>query len=180
MKNLESVVAPPKQPLEVPSAAEWSTYEGKLGTGFPDDYKRHVERYGSGGFDQFIWIFNPKAKSSYFNLMDQASRILAGEKELREKHGASEVPFRLFPEFGGLLPFGITDNGDTLFWKTGGDSNRWTVVVNTVRTARYEEFGRNMTDFLVGVLSGELKCKAFPEDVPSAAPTFDLPVYLTQ
>jgi hypothetical protein len=172
MSTLEHIITPPKRPLEVPTTEEWSSYEQRLRLGFPADYRQCISRYGTGRFDEFIWILNPRASNTYLNLFDQSERVLAGERELSEKHGRTAVPFRLFPELGGLLPFGGTDNGDVLYWNTAEKPDRWTVVVNATRSFDYEEFKMNMTTFLGRVLSGKMKCKAFPDDFPSENPTF--------
>lgn len=176
--RLERIISPPESPLEVPTDSEWDAYEARLGTPLPGDYINHINQYGTGGFDSFIWIFNPKANNTYFNLLDQAERILLGVRGARDKFGREKIPFRLFPELGGLLPFGTTANGDILYWQTAGEPERWTVVVNASRSADFEELEMNMSTFLGAVLSGQLRCKAFPDDFPTEDPRFILPAYL--
>jgi hypothetical protein len=179
-ERLEAIVPPPHIPREVPTAAEWAEYENKLGSALPSDYRAFLNRYGTGGFDAFIWIFSPKAKDKYFNLFGQGLAMLAGVKELRDQFGGDAVPYRLFPELGGLLPFGYTANGDLLFWKTIGSPDRWTIVVNGTRSPDFEEFRTNLVDFLAGILSKSLSCWLFPDDFPNVPPTFEIPEYLEQ
>jgi hypothetical protein len=179
-ERLERIVPPPQTPLEVPTATEWAAYEEKLGVALPAGYRALLNRYGTCGFDEFIWIFSPKAKNKYFNLFGQGLDMLAGVKEIRDQWGSDAVPYRLFPELGGLLPFGYTANGDLLFWKTLGSAERWTIVVNGTRSDDYEEFRTNLVDFLAGILSKNLYCWLFPDDFPRDTPSFDLPQYLRE
>jgi SUKH superfamily protein len=178
-KEMEAIVAPPDTPLEVPSPEDWSRCERALRLSLPNDYRALIERYGTVVYGDFISIFNPKAKSTYFNLVDQAERIPRGERELRDKYGSVEVPYRLFPELGGLLPFGYTGNGDTILWLTRGMPSRWTVVVNGSRSSDYEELPMNTTSFLAGVLSGRVSCSLFPDDFPDPNPRIIIPPYLS-
>jgi hypothetical protein len=78
----------------------------------------------------------------------------------------------LYPEIAGLLPFGITDNGDVLFWKTMGTPENWSVVVGNSRSPEYQEFQISMTSFIASVLNGTKRVAAFPEDFPNSSPSF--------
>jgi len=180
IERLEAIVPPPAAPHEVPSAEEWAAYEEQLGAALPTDYRALITRYGTCGFDQFIWIFSPKAANQYFNLFGQGFAMLRGTREIRDQFGGEAVPYRLFPELGGLLTLGYTANGDMLFWKTLGSADRWTIVVNGTRSDDYEEFRMNLVTFLAEVLSGRIRARRFPEDFPSPTPSFDVPAYLQQ
>ena len=39
-----------------------------------------------------------------------------------------EVPYPLFPDSGGLYPFGIDGNGNTFLWKTEANANKWAIT----------------------------------------------------
>lgn len=173
-----AAVPPPTQPHEVPSPDDWQNYFRRLGASLPPDYQHFIQRYGTAGFDEFIWVFNPKSASTYFNLIDQAQRLSSADREMRDAVGRSDFSMRVFPELGGLLPFGNTSNGDVLYWRTGGDPDEWPICVRGSRDLEWEEFAMNMTGFLDGILSGRVRCSVFPGDFPSDRPTLDLPAYL--
>ncbi|MGZ3438856.1 MAG: hypothetical protein ACXVDD_05050, partial [Polyangia bacterium] len=63
-------------------------YEERLGVALPADYRALLTKYGTCGFDEFIWIFSPKAKNLHFNLFGQGLNMLAGVKEIRDRWGS--------------------------------------------------------------------------------------------
>jgi len=71
------------------------------------------------------------------------------------------LPLGLFPEPGGLLPFGHRD--DKYFtWKTDGDPDRWRVVVIwRYDEEGYQEFNMGFLEFLVGFLTLEIHLPGF-------------------
>jgi len=59
VERLAAVLPPPSQPLYVPTAADWTEAENKLGASFPEDYKAFVNLYGSG------WICEDPSHADY-------------------------------------------------------------------------------------------------------------------
>lgn len=169
IEPLLSVLSPPSAALEVPSDEEWRETQGRL-TRLPSDYRDFLRIYGSGSVDNFIWIFNPSSGNENLNLCRQVADQLDVLHEL--KATGELVPFPLFPDAGGLLPFGVSDNGDVLLWKTKGDPCDWTVVVSEARCPNYEEYSQSMSDFLASVLAGKTVSAIFPDDFPSKHPRF--------
>ena len=169
--DLRHVLPPPLTPLEA-SGASWQNIEDELKASLPQDYKSFVELYGSGRIGGFLWILNPFSKRENLNLLTQIARQLATLRELVGDFGET-CPYPLYPVEGGLLPFGITDNGDVLYWQTVGASRDWNIVVNESRSAHYEVYEFDMTTFLSRVLSGELRCPIFPNAFPPAVPSFE-------
>lgn len=53
---LVGLCSPPTQP---PSQVDWTQVEAALGTALPTDYKHIVQTYGSGLFDDTIWLLAP-------------------------------------------------------------------------------------------------------------------------
>lgn len=162
--HLLAVMAPPVNPTEIPGPRAWKAVEGRLGMPLPIDYKEFIEIYGSGKIADFLWIFNPFSINENLNLekqIENQARVLA-ELQL---YGES-IPYRLFPERGGVLPFGITDNGDVLFWLTAGAPDDWVVVVNEARAPNWELYNFSMSGFLAAVLQRQVLCGIFPKDFP--------------
>ncbi|MBX3481976.1 SMI1/KNR4 family protein [Phenylobacterium sp.] len=154
--NLLRVVPPPERPGD-PFPGPWRDIEAKLGTALPSDYKAFVRAYGRGKFMGHIWIWTPRAWDPYDRLESMAPTVL---KLFREDE---DFTFPLWPEPGGLLPFGSTLDGDYLAWTTYGSPDDWTVTVLD-RGMGYQEahtYGCGMTDFLAGVATGEIGAPAF-------------------
>ncbi len=169
LRRLENIVTPPDVPSEIPNEIIWIAVEKKL-TKLPDDYRAFIQRYGTGCIDSFIWIFSPASENLNLNLEQQARKQEETIKAINESGVEPFIP--LFPHSLGVLPFGITDNGDVLFWVNKGKPNSWTVAVLEARRSPMLEFDMNMTCFLAELCEGSITCEAFPDDFPSSAPVF--------
>ncbi len=172
--NIDSLLnnlLPPQKPVEIPTVEDFLAVEKQLGN-LPDDYKTFIARYGTGVINHFIWILNPATANQHLNLVSGGEPVIGALRELRST--GERCPYALFPETHGLLPFGKTDNGDSLFWLRIGEPNQWPVVVNAARDAEYEKFDCRMTDFLEGILTRQLKCSIFPAEFPNEPPIFTL------
>lgn len=167
--SLIDVLLPPQNPAELPTTEDWNATERQI-CRLPEDYKDFVGRFGTGNVSGFIWILNPVSQHRYLNLHAEIEPILGALRELRESGEA--CPYPLYPEPGGLLPFGKSDNGDALYWLTIGEPKRWPIVVNAARDEMYEKFECDMTDFLAGILTRRIRCSIFPDEFPSSSPAF--------
>ena len=164
---------PPTNPVEVPSDKDWINVESQFGFDLPEDYKNFIQAYGSGRICKFMWIFNPVSKNENLNLEDQIKLQLDVLSELQEY--GEVLPFKLYPEAGGLLPFGVTDNGDVLFWQTIGQPRDWQVIVNEARSPEWAIYHMSMSEFLFKILQKELICDIFPTSFPRDLPIFERP-----
>ena len=91
-------------------------------------------------------------------------RQALGIQEVKRKFGDGEFPYPLYPENGGVLPWGGTDNGDQLYWVTNGTPNEWTVLINEVRSSNFQEFDYSMTGFICAWIKGDIECELIPYD----------------
>ncbi|MBL8556372.1 MAG: SMI1/KNR4 family protein [Phenylobacterium sp.] len=156
IENLTRVVPPPDRPGD-PFLGSWRDIEAKLGTALPRDYKAFVRMYGRGQFMEYVWIWTPGAWDHHDRLESMAPTVLRLLKE------DEDFPFPVWPEAGGLLPFGSTLDGDYLAWVTHGAPDDWTVTVLD-RGMGYQEAHANacgMTDLLAGMATGEIGAPAF-------------------
>lgn len=165
--NLIKVVPPPAAPDEAYSGP-WETIEADLGTALPQDYKDFVRIYGCGDFMEFLGIHVPVSWSPYVRLQSEVRVICDTLRHLED------CPYPLWPEPGGLLPFGKTDFGDYLFWLPRGPPDAWGVVVWDRGMGEYEAFDCGLTDFLAGVATGDIDPMGFPEDMLPCDRLFEL------
>jgi hypothetical protein len=165
MLKLRNILSPPLVPVEKGDRNSWPSIEQTLGIGLPLDYKLYIETYGSGCLDGFIWVLNPFSSNPNLNLLHGRESALRALQVLREQK-AYELPYPLFPETGGILPWGLTDNGDVLYWLTKGEPGEWTVVVNASREPRTEHYPYSMTEFLAKILGRQIVSAIFPDDFP--------------
>src|SRR4051794_31931890 len=66
---------PPSRP---PLAIDWAAFEASFGTALPSDYKKLVETYGYGRFNNFLTVFLPSSPHEFVELGTQ--RSVAGDK----------------------------------------------------------------------------------------------------
>lgn len=152
LAELLKVLPPPSNPhCAVSDPVQWQAVGAKLGTRLPTDYKDFIGTYGTGTIGDFITIFSPFSPFTGINLAWNVRHILEWEREL-QRNIQGYFPLPLFPESDGLLPFGSTYNGDTLFWQTQGEPDNWTVVTKKVRSEHYEMYSMNLSGFLVQLL----------------------------
>lgn len=159
--RLCGVVPPPQNPAEA-FQGPWDPVEAQLGTRLPPDYKEFVRLYGSGYFMEFLGVGVPSVQNVNVRL---EAKVPAVSDVFRAMDGGlPKHPYRYWPEPGGLIPFGSTDNGDYLLWLPDGAPEQWKVVVWD-RGGDFEVFDCDLTDFLAGVATGAIRPKAFPDDV---------------
>lgn len=149
--KLIELMPPPEKPLYVGTKKEWANFQGKVGMSFPEDYFTVAATYGSGRFlaGEFK-VANPFDPDDE----DFANFELTRLRETKEDY-PDEVPFPLFPEEGGLYPFGIDGNGNTFLWKTEVNSDQWEIVCFNSEDY-FELVNHSLIEFLVLVASNQL------------------------
>ncbi|ODT86239.1 MAG: hypothetical protein ABS78_17075 [Phenylobacterium sp. SCN 70-31] len=125
----------------------------------PQDYKDFVRVYGSGYFMEFLGINVPRNQNTYTRFEADIHRVRGIFLE------DEELPYTLWPEPGGLITFGGTDEGDHLFWLPRGAPEDWRVVVWSRGSSTFEVLDCDLTSFLAGLATGDLLPDAFPEDM---------------
>jgi hypothetical protein len=165
---LLTILKPPATPREPGTAAGWGDVGRRLGEVLPGDYMKFIELYGTGTIAEWLSVLNPFASHHYENLFGGGFEFLAALREIKGQF-PEEVPFPLFYEPGGLLPWGSSTDGDIFCWSTRGLSGLWTVTVIGRHTGN-EQFPVPMTQFLFEALTGKVSPRCFPPDLE---PTFD-------
>lgn len=169
INQLLSLIPAPEKPSEVGSDRTWFSFENTLGVKLPSDYHEFISHYGSGLLANFIRIFNPYSKDDFISLIPSVERICDIRRQMKESEGDGEVPFLVFPERPGIMPFGNDENGNTLYWFTKGDADEWTIVVGSGRSREWEQFNCNLTSFLYQILTRQIRCKIWPRGFPNKA-----------
>lgn len=165
--ELEAVMPPPARPNE--TSIPWGEVEEQLGAPLPKDYKHFIDRYGPGGIANFLTVFAPMSANPHVDLVVQRDQRLWALREVRD--GGEEFPLPIFPEPGGVLPLGGTDNGDTLYWVTSGPADEWQVAINEARGPTTDVYPGNLTGFLIDWLTGRWAPVVLPKN--TFEPTFE-------
>lgn len=164
---LTSILRPPFTSSGI-MESDWLPVEAHLGLSLPDDYKTFIDHYGTGAIDSFLYILNPFSSNPRLNLLDEGRIKLDAIRQLRHE----VIPYLIHPDAGGLLPWGVTDNGDVLYWLCAGSPSHWSIVVNESRGPRWREYKLSTTGFLAGLVAREIIVDIFPDDFPSDPPSF--------
>jgi hypothetical protein len=151
----------PERAIERGIEDDWPEVQERIGSVLPRDYKDFINSYGSVYVNRFLQVHNPFSERPFVNLYRQVARTLSAWRELKTGHGSALCPYPLWFEPGGLLPWGLSDNGDGLFWLTEGHPDQWTVVLNERGGDGFEVFGGSMVEFLIAFLTRSLDERFF-------------------
>ncbi|WP_185303021.1 hypothetical protein [Streptomyces finlayi] len=123
---------------------DWARAERSVDTALPADYKRLVEAYGDGVFDETVWLLVPGSAYTKCDLRAQATERYGVLEGLREV-GAR------------ILPWGCEEgSGAFLYWlvRPGQHPDEWTVLYNEGQGPLREHHDVGCLDFLSAVLTG--------------------------
>lgn len=161
LQTLVKIIAPPRQPKGVGTLDQWKQTESELGFEFPPDFKNLIFTYGDGGFAEFLWTYNPFLPD-YRNTI---SMVVSAYRELiKARPRPKSIVYALYPDEGGIFPWGRTDNGDTFYWQFCGSKNLRTILYDG-RHSEHEVFDLDCTDFLACILANTLRTKILPRDL---------------
>lgn len=135
----------------------WKIVENDNQLNFPKDYKDFINNYGTGCLSELIWILNPFSNFKRFNtfsyLEEKKKAFSAFEKITKEKYSYS-----LFSEGKGILPFALTDNGDTFYWKIDAlKTEKFKILLFDSRELLIEEYSVSYSKLLLQILSKSIK-----------------------
>jgi hypothetical protein len=151
-----SLITPPAQPSGVGTLDEWRLVERELGLVLPTDYREFVFAYGHDRLAGMYSVYNPFVTHLGRRYIERVRDVCQSEADFRVDF-PERVPYPVWPEPGGLFPWAGDDNGNEYFWLTAGPPDEWPVVSNAPRGRGYREQGGTMTEYLAGVLRGEIR-----------------------
>lgn len=143
------------------SDEKWSSVQNELNILFPEDYKEIISLLGSGAVNDFLWIFSPFSSNANLNLINKFYEI-RDSYEYMKKNFPEKFSLEYYNGERGIFPWGITDNGDELYWNFKDDSAE--ILVYASRYSSMMKYKMNLLDFLIGVLSKKIYCDIFPKD----------------
>jgi hypothetical protein len=144
MSDLDDLRALAPPPGDAPGAIDW----GAAGVELPPDFVELAELYGAGTFDDGIAILVPGHPNRFLDLARQVEEQRAALRTLRDE--GFEPPHD--PEQ--LLPWGIDEGGNVLWWLMQGDPASWPAVANEARGDEWQTFDGGAVAALAALLSG--------------------------
>lgn len=161
---LKQVLLKADVPYNCGTEEQWNIFQDEVGIEFPSDYKEIINYYGTGGIDNFLWFLTPFETDKNVNYSFKMSVMLDAYAESKRKF-PEYFSYNIFPEENGLLPWGYTDNGDELYWKTASDTDDWEIVVYESRSPEAYHYKMGLAEFLYKLICKEIECYAFPDDL---------------
>lgn len=154
MPELVKILPPPAVPSDLDERyLEWN--QQALSIKLPKDYVEFGRIYGSGNIKcAYSWEVISPFRASYaaFVLSQSRTHIL-----FRESQQIEDVPFGIFPESGGILPFATSSNGDSIGWITNGEPDEWPVVdLETYEEGRYQILQMGFSEYFYRVLTRDI------------------------
>jgi len=152
--ELLTLLPPPKCPVE--NSGDWASVEEDLGVSLPVDYKWFIETYGTGWIcHDFLFVLNPFTKDDSINLQVCVERILQPYRMIEGQPVNEHNPHPVYPDPGGILPWGFSSHGHEMLWLTRGAPDSWSVVFHDADRLESRLYKNTcMTQFLVTLLSG--------------------------
>ena len=176
LESLIQIVPLPTPPVCNGNDSDWEVIERILEMRLPVDFKKLINLYGTGCFFEFLYPLSPFAPfETSLNLLSGATKQRLSAYRSGRKEFPQYMPaFPAYPQESGLFPWGITVNGDTLFWLRQGQPEQWpTVVCNSKFTKETcERFDMTATEFLHRLFSGKIEPEALPGDLLDMEHTF--------
>lgn len=165
INQLKSIMKSKTQQMNISDSNKWNAIEKQMRTKLPSDYKEFINEYGTGSINEFMWILTPFDEDEYVNLITRGDKISKAYIESKIKN-PQYFKHEVFPNKGGILPWGYTENGDELYWLTVENSDEWHIIVYESRSSDYYEYSMGMVEFIYKLVSGKIICPAFPDDFP--------------
>lgn len=157
---------PPQDPAPVAQTAAWSGVEEALGVSLPDDLKAFSTRWGAVSVGDFLTLYTVLPGFHPVMTWPSAAQGQAQAYATLRAHGGDFYPLPAFPQTGSMLSFAVTDNGDYLGWiiDTGNPAD-WPIAVLDEESRQVETFDMGIGPFLLGLIKGEIRPRAFPDDL---------------
>lgn len=142
----------------------------------PTSHVRLIVTYGTGCFDEFLWVFAVGAPNAHLDIVER-TRLMRAAFRGKVLHDLAHVPddYRIVPDE--LVQWGGTDNADILAWVPKGEPDDWpTVIIQTGQLKAVFSSGSS-TATVLGLLDGSLRVPFFPSDFPDIRPEFSANPY---
>lgn len=145
---------------------DWTTIETSLRLVLPDDYKKLVETFPPGRFQGVVKLIRPgdhdRSAAEYLGYYE---RRLEDMRRWR-KDEPLRFPYPIYPESGGLLPWGVSQRGDLFFWLTNSDDpNSWHLVTTVFDFSHWHEHQPSICRLLHDVVTGRFDASVYEADL---------------
>jgi hypothetical protein len=172
LDELKAVLPPPAKPRITLTDKDWIALFQCIGTRLPGDFVQTYKAYGDGYFyskshrrSANVTLYAGALAAPFLGLVPKRLTELRVLKEKRPKC----VPFPLYWEPGGLLPWGRATNGTDFCWQVRGELvDDWQVVLLRAARGEHETFEMSAIQFLARAIAGTVSPRLLPTGFPGA------------
>jgi len=177
VQDLAAVIPPPAAPrVTIDTHEKLIELYDVFGTRLPEDFIQFHKTYGEGYFfsvshkmsaNLIVYGNDYHIGNTHGGALRQAAMKRLHELRLIKERRPKRVPYPLFCEPGGLLPWGSTTNGVDLCWQVRGDLvDNWKVTALRAGTGEHQQFDVGVAGFLRDVITGHSACPFLPKGFP--------------
>lgn len=151
--------------LEPRAEYHWPEIERAVGLSLPADYKLLAESFPSGWFRQFVRPDKPQRSSAGAHRLDEFAMDQLETLRSWRAEGYGSFPYPIYPEPGGLLPWGAIREGGYAFWLTqpSADPDSWPVVAASQQCDYWDRYNGSVCRFLIEVTTARYDATGFAE-----------------
>ena len=171
LDELLEIMPTPGKPVMAHTDAEWMAIFATIGTRLPGDYVAALKAFGLG-------CFFPQSHRMSANLIWHEWRPASpgngvfgclNEFRAQKLKRKNAIPFPLYFEDGGLLPWGRLTNDSHICWITVGNfPDRWTTAIVRPASSEAETFEMSAMEFLARLIKGTIKPALMPAGFPGS------------
>ena len=164
-EDLVGLVPPPEEPDPAGGGAPGSVV-------LSEDYLHFLSVYGVGTFDMFLHVMATERSDGRASVRGRTASFWSVLARMSEFVPEAMAPLSdMLHAAASVAVWGSTDNGDLCLWVVPADDADGFVLVIGSRFEDWYEYGVGITEFLYRILTGDIRCPAFPEDFPSTGET---------
>lgn len=133
----------------------WRELERRLGLDLPGEYKSFADEFPRGLIQGIVRVIRPGEDPDYeaTDYLGYYSHRLE-DMRVREREIPGSIPYPIYPDVGGVLPWGDLSDGSMLFWLTRGvDQNSWPVVYCDGDFSNWTESDQGMIEVLIDLVT---------------------------
>jgi hypothetical protein len=170
LDELLTVLPPPKRPLH--NQGDWAVVEAAIGLRLPPDYKAFIAAYGRGTINNCLAIQSP------FGLKSDVREWWINWAAFYDCVAEYEpLPYTIYPQPRGLLPFGTLGDVHILNWRTHGEPEQWPFVYYDRAEGFIEIKGLTAVDFVLEAVTRRSPLLIRLRSASVFAPTCDFEAY---
>lgn len=156
---------------------DWGVVEERMGTALPDDYKEMMGRFPSGFFRNAVSFENPiDSRVDLDDFVRNRVQRTIGALGNPDLEYLQSTDYHVFPQPGGLLPWGNDLQGGIFCWRTEPDDpNQWPIAYYSADLLKWFEHDGGVVEIIWEVLTHAGRDNILRRNLDHEQPVFRVP-----